>query len=376
LELLLLEAERAWAYAQDLSAAAAKADESHAGTLRHNATGRFRRSIHWSSKLLSHCQAQYKAKRLSAEGLVQATAYTLILNGRFMRHREDYESSVVELSVARYLLDQLAATAATSTDQALATSFADEIGAEIRHSAYQLGREKAYEVDAIVAELSAKHKNQVVDGCNELVQKLKTEGELGAKAAHRQKLKELMWEGQPVPVRYPEIANALYKVQQEEEKLDALLGGKKATDQSGQVSRSRKEVNAYDAVLLALSEAEDVARKLVEAQQVGLFPAPPSCVLAHGLGTTFTSSVPAPAPRLLELAIFNSCTPSSYTSCSHVASDVTCYFLESCWRPRLVQWPQRRTRQQANRNKSTRGCILQWSSSSIPCSKAFRKCGH
>ena len=54
-------------------------------------------------------------------------------------------------------------------------------------AAYQLGRDKAYKVDNIVSDLSAKHANEVVEGCDSLVDRLRSEGELGAKASKRQK---------------------------------------------------------------------------------------------------------------------------------------------------------------------------------------------
>jgi len=157
LQLLLFEAERAWAYAQDLIAQSTlPANDAHAGTLRHSVTGRFRRAMHWSTQLLSHCQTLYAAGRLPAEHLIQATVYALIMNRRFLRYRDDFEDALVQLSVARDLLDQLAERAATSRDQALATLFADEIGPEIRYCAHELGREKVYDVDTIIAEFARK----------------------------------------------------------------------------------------------------------------------------------------------------------------------------------------------------------------------------
>ncbi|KAI6153113.1 hypothetical protein BKA82DRAFT_4086213 [Pisolithus tinctorius] len=276
LQLLLFEAERAWAYAQDLIAQSTRpANEGHAGTLRHSATGRFRRSVHWATQLLSHCQALYASSRLSAENLIQATIYTLILNGRFLRYRDDFEDALVQLSVARYLLDELADRTETSRDQALATLFADEIGPEIRYCAHELGREKAYDVDAIVAELAGQHRNDIVEGCESLLQKLKQEGDGSGRGEAKKKLQVLMWEGQPIPVRNPELVDVLLKVQEAEAKIsdasrDATekQGDKKKQSGKGRKGAgSKKGVAAYDGVLSALSDAEEVARKLVEAQQ-------------------------------------------------------------------------------------------------------------
>lgn len=275
MELLLFESERAWAYSQDLVTQSLQpANEDQAGSLRHSATGRFRRAVHWSTQLLSHCQSLYASSCLSAEGLMQITIYTLILNGRFLRYRDNFEDAVIQLSVARHLLDELADRAATSRDQALATVFADEIGPEIRYCAHELGRERAYDVDAIAAELSGKHRGEIVEGCDALIQKFRQEGEVAGKGEGRKKLTTLMWEGQPVPVRNPELVDVLLRVQEAEAKITQSREPARAEGASDKGRKgksgshgSKKGVAAYDAILLALSDAEEVARKLVEAQQ-------------------------------------------------------------------------------------------------------------
>jgi signal recognition particle subunit SRP68 len=267
LQLLLLEAERAWAYSQDLIAESSKpSKEDKAANLRHSATGRFRRAVNWSTQLLSHCQTLYASSRLSAENLLEITIYTLILNGRFLRYRDGFEDALIQLSVARGLLDELAASATTSRDQALAILFADEIGPEIRYCAHELGREKSYDIDGIVAEFATKHRNEVVEGCDGLVEKLQLEGKASRNGQAKKKLEELTWEDKPVPVRNPELVDVLLKVQDAEARLNVpkVASG----DKPHKESRSKKGVAAYDAILLALSDAEEVARKLVEAQQV------------------------------------------------------------------------------------------------------------
>ncbi|CAK5279847.1 unnamed protein product [Mycena citricolor] len=268
LQLLLLEAERAWAYSQELTSSALHpSKESQASTLRHSATGRFRRAVNWATQLLSLCQSLYKSGRFSAENLLQISAYTLILNGRFLRYRDEFDDALVQLSIARGILDELAGAASTSREQALAVLFADEIGPEIRYCAHELGRAKAYDIDSIVAENSSKTRNEMVDGYDALVKALKTDGERAGASGSRKKLTELVWEGQPVPVRNPELVDVLLKVQEAEIKL-APGDSKKA---------GKKGVASYDAILLALSDAEEVARKLSETQQMS------------GSGTTATS---------------------------------------------------------------------------------------
>lgn len=280
LQLLLFEAERAWAYSQELTSQSldpAKAEKRSA--LRHSATSRFRRAINWSTQLLSIAQSLYTSKRLSAENLLEITTYTLILNGRFLRSREEQlQDALSQLSVARFLLDNLSAQATSSRDQALATLFVDEIGPEIRYCAHQLGNKKAYDVDGIVQELSAAHKNKLVEDCDNILVALR-ETASGAQGLPKKKLNTLMWEGRPVPVRNPELVDALLKVQEAEEKLAATKkypGGDKVQSGSNTMKRS---VGAYDTILSALSDSEEVARKRAETQQVGPCFSP---LFAHG----------------------------------------------------------------------------------------------
>ncbi|KAF9560190.1 hypothetical protein CPC08DRAFT_818375 [Agrocybe pediades] len=262
LEILLFEAERAWAYSQELTnSALAPNNRDKASSLRHSATGRFRRAVNWSTQLLSLCQTLHGQGRLSTENLIEATIYTVVLNGRFLRYRDDFEDALIQLSVARSLLDFLAETSPTSRDQALAVLFSDEIGPEIRYCAHELGRAKAYDVNGIVAELAPKHRNEIVEDCDLLLSKLKKEERATASPSN---LKPRMWDGEPVPVRYPELVDVLLRVQEAEAGLDQ-------TQQEHPHTSSRKTklgVTAYDSVLSALSDAEEVARKLQETQQI------------------------------------------------------------------------------------------------------------
>ena len=198
----------------------------------------------------------------------------LILNGRFLRYRDEFEDALIQLSVARGILDELAERAQTSRDQALATYFADEMGPEIRHCAHALGHVKAYDVDNIVREQSSQHCSQIVDGYDTLVQKLRDTSD---SKDNKRKLRTLVWEGEVVPVRNPELVDVLVKVEEGEIKLreeSTEVSKLPRTDQDkkrrkpSKGGKSKRGVAAYDNILLALSDAEDVARKLIEAQNV------------------------------------------------------------------------------------------------------------
>jgi len=191
--------------------------------------------------------------------------YTLILNGRFLRYRDEFDDALIQLAVARSLLDELAARAATSRNQALASVFADEIGPEIRYCAHELGDSKSYEVDAIVARIAGQHRNEIIEGGAALIAQFEQDSKAHGRGEGRKELKPLIWEGQPVPVRNPELVDVLLKVQQAEAKI---ADAHKDAGAAPRANKGKKGVAAFDAVLLALSDAEDVARKLLEAQQI------------------------------------------------------------------------------------------------------------
>ena len=118
-------------------------------------------------------------------------AYTLVLNDRFLCYRDELEDALVQLSVARGILEEVAESTETSGDLALAMYFADEIGSEIRYCAHELGRAKAYDVDSIIQEQSAQHRAQTVDSYDALVLKLKNEIGAGVKG-NEHKLRPLV----------------------------------------------------------------------------------------------------------------------------------------------------------------------------------------
>jgi signal recognition particle subunit SRP68 len=192
---------------------------------------------------------------MSTQDLIEATIYTIILNSRFLRYRDDFDDALIQLSVARGLLDNLAITASKSRDQALFILFSDEIGPEIRYCAHELGHERAYDINSIVSELFPKYGNRIVDNCDALVSTLHQDQATNSKTSST--LCERMWDGQAVPMRYPELVDVFLKVEAAEVVLE----------KSG-TKKTKTGVTAYDAVLSALSDAEGVARRLKEGNLV------------------------------------------------------------------------------------------------------------
>lgn len=261
LHLLLFETERAWAYAQEMLEAFAKSDET---SDRTRAMGRIRRALSWAGRLLNQCKLLFDAGRLKTTHYAEAVTYELLIKGRFQRLREEFDVGVASLAVARNILDEFAANASTSHDQAIATVFVDDVAPEIRHCAHSLGHKRAYDVDSIVKEVAPRHRQSLIPQYDQLVQAIRSEQGSGSDGKAARILRNLEWEGELVPIRNPELVDAFLKV----EAASAKLAENQGSNEGSVQTRSRKKVNAFDGILQALSDAEDIARKLSEARKL------------------------------------------------------------------------------------------------------------
>lgn len=211
----------------------------------------------------------------------------MTLQGRFFLRRSEWGPALEHIAVARYILsgEVLGKETNTSRDQALYTSFSDEISPQIRFAAHMLGHKTAYDIDAIVKGVvttgNGKNLQKHVPGFNDLLETLKAERakEAGVSSGSRAMLREPIWEGAPVPIRSPELVDVFLKVQTAE---DAMNGGPARSAKSSKGAAgdgkenvgaaapksTRGKVTAYDGILQALTDAESVAEKLVESKDV------------------------------------------------------------------------------------------------------------
>jgi signal recognition particle subunit SRP68 len=202
--------------------------------------------------------------KLKAIYYAEVATYDLLVKGRLQRIREEYDTGVASLAVARNMLDELASNASTSHDQAISTVFIDEVAPEIRHCAHSLGHKRAYDIDSIVKEVAPIHRTKLIPQYDQLIEAIHdATGKVADSKTAQRILQSLEWEGAPVPLRNPELVDAYLKVELASSKLAAG-----STDRPAQDTKSRKKVTAFDSVLQALSDAENIARKLSEARKL------------------------------------------------------------------------------------------------------------
>jgi signal recognition particle subunit SRP68 len=249
LQLLLFEAERLYAYAQELY----KLKEHHKAIAKH------RRSLSWANRLLSLC-LQLTSKQFSAANLCEVLVYVHTLTAKLSFKRDQFDLAVKHHSVAYYLLILLQSVQRSSRDQALANLFIDEISPEIRFSAHELGMNRAHDVPKLAEATGSKYSDSLIPNFEQLFRNLEIEQARENTAGASEELRARIWEGEVIPIRNPELVDVLLKVQQADTKMES-------SEQDALIGRPR--IKAYDPILQAWTDAEDVARKLMEGDQVG-----------------------------------------------------------------------------------------------------------
>lgn len=271
---------------------------------RRRITSRFRRALSHSSELLTQALSLFvfssgQSPRITALSLIEILIYHHSIFGRFLLRRDDYEASIPHLTLAKSLLTLLQNESTnTSRDQALYALYGDEIAPQIRFAAHNLGRKQAYDIDAVVHAyltpnvrdtvlFQRSHSNDresregtasphaVTLSYDALVQALTAERRGTSSAAGRSRLRQVVWEGKPVPIRNPELVDAFLKVQNVEAatfsdfpKVQTSDGENAKRTSEHAANRSRNKIASYDSVLQAWSDAESIARQLAESNVV------------------------------------------------------------------------------------------------------------
>ncbi|EJT98886.1 hypothetical protein DACRYDRAFT_118202 [Dacryopinax primogenitus] len=259
----LFEAERAFSHAQELL---------NIPSEKHHAIARFRRSISHASGMLPYLS------RLPTLSQAELAAYILMLRARFAIARRDdgvYNLALVQLASARALLTALSEAASSSRDVALYTSFLDTLAPEVRFLAHELGHPRAWDIPAVCADVQRSESAAAWPGFEDLLKALEQEKSKKGKG----ELHALVWEGKELQVREPELVELLIRVQAAQLALDthaAEAAKPKQTEAASEGKKKRSKgkrkhslLPAYDALLNALAEAEDLSRRLAEAQALG-----------------------------------------------------------------------------------------------------------
>jgi len=288
LELLLFESEHCWAAAEEL---ASMQNEARSSKLRRSSMGRARRAIQYADKLHKLAEA---LPALTAMSRAQCLAYVGLVRGAYAFLHGNWEQTLRVSAATRCLLTIISECSTTSRDEALASSFLDSLDAQIRFAVYSLGAqddapERASDSSACEATLPGFHR--VTEAL---------------KAAHPSSVSsltpfEVHWRTQTIPIHSLELHDVILRVKAEEAALaqfvtpttkaqtpDQEASGKTSNTASATSKRARlshaernskrrghshythnsyanrAELDPFDRVLAALTDAESMARVLVD----------------------------------------------------------------------------------------------------------------
>lgn len=204
--------------------------------------------------------------RISKAQQGQAAAYHLLMKGSLAFEQAKHREGLDALSVAHSLLTKLAETAETAHAEALANEMIDEVEPMLRFCAYKLELDTSRGVCELAEETAAEQQDKLVEGYSQLVAGLEEQG----KKSQREAV-ELSWRGAHIPVRSAELVGVVLKVKQALASLEAdrNIGADKKKKSAKKDVMGARRMGTYDKALLVLSDAEEVARQLVEDNKVG-----------------------------------------------------------------------------------------------------------
>lgn len=233
----MAEAERCWAAAQAAKAAYGKklANDQGAAREKQQVINKLNRASQHSDILLSLLRKANTPALQEAE----AAIYHLFLKSNYYFEKGAWESAIVHLEKTRQLLDLLVEKTTSQNSQALAYELLDEIQPISRVATTKASQKTS----SVVA--------KSVEGYEDLLSNLQA---IQADESKSQTLTQLDWRnGETISLRNAGLAVAVSKA------LRIVNQGKQG---------SRVSMKKFDRSLSALSEAEDVARKLVDDNQV------------------------------------------------------------------------------------------------------------
>ncbi|GAA6005102.1 uncharacterized protein JCM10292_005567 [Rhodotorula paludigena] len=276
LQIVLFDAERCWAQSQLLKSTLD--DPAAPPSTKHHFAKRLSKASSHAAALVALSQDPALSSRLSASHTAQIQAYALVQSGALAFERGKHADGLRALSCAYAVLEHLAGTAASATDEALANEVMDEVEPMLRFCAYRLGKDTSAGVGAIARDVAASELGAVVPAWSDLAARLDAEGRAGKKESV-----EIRWRGEVVPVRNAELVGPAIKVQEALASLRAdeaqslkkkggegAQGKKKAEDAPKKEVLGARRMGSYDKALLVLSDAEAVAHQLVEDDQIAL----------------------------------------------------------------------------------------------------------
>ncbi|CAO1637026.1 unnamed protein product [Parajaminaea phylloscopi] len=297
-QLLLFETERAWAQSQHLRN---QFNEAEDPSLRRRGLARARRAVQWSSELSTLVGAL--GSRVDPQSRAEVATYGLIIKGSALFDKADWMASLESFAIARQILALLTRCSADSRGEALANSFVDVNDPQMRFCAYQLevfGEEQ--DLDVITETVATPEaRARICPEFASIAEKLESAAQARSNTKEVKDSVQIEWRGQVIPIRNPELMDAVVRARQAETTLSessetqrsatttkhsvrgskpqrlthaertarkrgdaATAGESSASAASRAIARTQSSYDQYDHALAALTDGELIARKIVE----------------------------------------------------------------------------------------------------------------
>lgn len=261
-ELLLLQAERAWARAMHLKALRGEGEGGLTGRERNEVISKCAKAAKMAERIAGLAQAYSSTK---SKDLVESRAYAAMLKGTELfeklatgankRSTKDWEACIVQWSTARVLYSVTAEKNGSDISSELITNTIDPT---LRYATYQAG------VPRTVSMQDVSRKNFAKDpGLKEAVESIDPWALTGRPRAYGEKvakgeaLQTIGWRGRNANIVDASIGQALAGVYAADAKLRALLAENPSMS-------TRDKAAAYDGVLVASQDAADATKRAID----------------------------------------------------------------------------------------------------------------
>ncbi|KAL8829100.1 MAG: hypothetical protein Q9170_006318 [Blastenia crenularia] len=259
--LLLLAAERAWAFAMHMKSfrTADAGDQGTTGSTKKHVISRFQKAIGYATQLVDLLQEKDKSGA-SVRSIQEARAYQQSLQGSIAFEKGSWERCLRSYSEAHLLYTALSQSSGTEQVDLFKDLLSSTIDPSLRYAAYQITLPRAMSIEAIVARYVPRENNSyVTEALNSNPDLLQESGAAARKrtTGSADVPKVISWRSRTVNLEDASTAQALATIAGAEAKLASFLAANKKVDR-------RAKAAAYDDVLLPSQDAVDATKTAID----------------------------------------------------------------------------------------------------------------
>ncbi|KAL8645319.1 MAG: hypothetical protein Q9210_006768 [Variospora velana] len=260
--LLLLSAERAWAFAMHMKSthAADTSTKGITGSIKRHVVSRFHKANIFASHLVKLLQEMNKDGALT-QPLLEARAYERSLQGALRFEKGNWEKCLQSYAETRLLYTALAQSRGPKQDEVFKDLLSNTVDPSVRDTAYQMRLPRTMSIETIVQRYVPSDNNSFVAEAlrlhPQLLQESGTAGRKNMAGDLADVPQKLTWRSRTVKLEDATTAQALASVTAAETRLKSFLAANQDSDR-------RALAAAYDDVLLPSQDAVDTTKTAID----------------------------------------------------------------------------------------------------------------